>query len=582
MSSLRPIVPALSCSNSGRWHARQGVRSAALSAIALVIFASAAYGQPAYEIVARSGTGQAYSSVGLIQANDGGFYGIFSYGSGTPGVGTIFMINASGQLTPVCDFTDAVGAGPTSALLQGSDGAFYGTALGGADPDDTILFRIDAGCTLTTLAVNSNRFLRANGSLIQASDGNFYYTAWSVSDPGAIVKVDPLATPALTLLYEFSGIEGFGPNALIQANDGAFYGTTQSSSNGFGGGILFRIDAAGTLTTLYTFTGGDDGASSNGLVEATDGTFYGTTGQFSPLSTGGTIFRYDGPGILTTLHTFTGGDGVHPRGLIQASDGSFYGTTRLGGASGVGTIFKFDKAGTLTTLHSFDGSDGGYPLGGLLQASDGTLYGSTETGVVFRFTLATPTTISLTASPEGSKFGQQVTLVARVESDTNTPTGTVQFFDGGTLMATVTAVDGTATLKTRTLAVGSHVLSATYLSDGTLAPSTSSSALAVVNKASTKTALVGAPNPSGIGQTVTLTATVRASGPGAGIPTGNVEFFAGAISLGSAALTNTDGQMRAMLVISTLMNGTNVLTAGYMGDPNFNVSASPAWVEIVK
>ncbi len=79
-----------------------------------------------------------------------------------------------------------------------------------------------------------------------------------------------------------------------------------------------------------------------------------------------------------------------------------------------------------------------------------------------------------------------------------------------------------------------------------------------------------------------LTATVMASGPSGGIPSGNVEFFDGAISLGTAALTNIDGQMRAMLVISTLMKGKHVLTAGYMGDSNFNVSASPAWVEIVK
>jgi len=191
------------------------VLSGALTAIALVIFASASYGQPAYEIVARSGTGQAYSSVGLIRANDGAFYGIFAYGSGTPGVGTIFMINASGQLTPVCDFTDAAGAGPTSALLQGSDGAFYGTALGGADPDDSIFFRIDAARTLKTLAVDSNRLRRPNGSLIQASDGTFYYTSSGASDPGAIIKVDPLGTPAFALLYEFSGVEGFGPNALI-------------------------------------------------------------------------------------------------------------------------------------------------------------------------------------------------------------------------------------------------------------------------------------------------------------------------------------------------------------------------------
>ena len=96
----------------------------------------------------------------------------------------------------------------------------------------------------------------------------------------------------------------------------------------------------------------------------------------------GTVFKLDAAGTLTTLHSFTGGsDGAYPyAGLIQATDGSFYGTTS-GGASGVGTVFKLDAAGTLTTLHSFTGgSDGGYPHAGVIQATDGSFYGTTDPG----------------------------------------------------------------------------------------------------------------------------------------------------------------------------------------------------------
>src|SRR5213592_228183 len=96
----------------------------------------------------------------------------------------------------------------------------------------------------------------------------------------------------------------------------------------------------------------------------------------------GTAFKMDGAGTLTTLHSFAGKDGANPyAGLIQASDGSFYGTTYGGGASNVGTVFKVDPVGTLTTPHSFTGTDGTRPHG-LIQASDGSFYGTTSYGGV--------------------------------------------------------------------------------------------------------------------------------------------------------------------------------------------------------
>ena len=80
-----------------------------------------------------------------------------------------------------------------------------------------------------------------------------------------------------------------------------------------------------------------------------------------------------GPATLTTLHSFNAGiEGAAPHaGVIQASDGRFYGTTGVGGASDAGTIFKLDAAGTLTTLHSFT-VGGGYPSAGLIQARTAT------------------------------------------------------------------------------------------------------------------------------------------------------------------------------------------------------------------
>src|SRR6266540_191762 len=173
---------------------------------------------------------------------------------------------------------------------------------------------------------------------------------------------------------------------LIQSNDGNFYGTT-SGGGASSLGTLFKVDASGTLTTLHSFTGSDGAYPSAGLIQASDGSFYGTTsdggaswnGDLFP--EGGTVFKLDAAGTLTTLHSFTGIDGRWPLvGLIQARDGSFYGTTSSGGTSercgdfGCGTVFKIDAAGTLTTLHSFTGTypgdDGGPSV--LIQASDGS------------------------------------------------------------------------------------------------------------------------------------------------------------------------------------------------------------------
>lgn len=86
-------------------------------------------------------------------------------------------------------------------------------------------------------------------------------------------------------------------------------------------------------------------------------------------------------GALTTLVSFNGTNGSYPvAGLVQGSDGNFYGATVLGGANNRGTVFKMTPAGALTTLVSFNGLNGSSPFAALVQGTNGNFYGTTAGG----------------------------------------------------------------------------------------------------------------------------------------------------------------------------------------------------------
>jgi uncharacterized repeat protein (TIGR03803 family) len=220
-----------------------------------------------------------------------------------------------------------------------------------------------------------------------------------------------IASPAqvLTTLHDFQGppSDGANPQAgLVRASDGNFYGTTfggGAHTNGNclsndGCGTVFKITPTGTLTVLYSFCSQNncsDGADPQaGLVQGSDGNFYGTTevggtGTECFYRTCGTVFKITPQGTLTTLYSFCSqshcDDGANPSApVVQASDGNFYGTTFEGGILchpvGCGTVFKITTGGVLTTLHRFNADDGYWPFSGLVQATDGNLYGTTNLG----------------------------------------------------------------------------------------------------------------------------------------------------------------------------------------------------------
>ena len=179
------------------------------------------------------------------------------------------------------------------------------------------------------------------------------------------------------------GVDGANPyGGLIQASDGSLYGTT-SSGGANNAGTIFKINQAGAFATLHDFAGSDGASPVSSLIQGPDGALYGTTSA-GGASGWGTIFKIDADGTaFTTLHDFAGSPGgANPQtGLTLGADGNLYGSTTYGGANDYGTIFKTDKSGvTFTTLHNFVWSDGVYPGSDLVQGTDGFLYGTTVEG----------------------------------------------------------------------------------------------------------------------------------------------------------------------------------------------------------
>lgn len=350
----------------------------------------------------------------LIQASDGNLYGVTDQGgtasSPSYGCGIVFKATPNGTITPsdtetvLHSFAGGTTDGCTpSGLIQASDGNFYGVASGGGANNDGVVFKITPSGTESILYAFAGGADGAGpNSLIQASDGNFYGLTYygGSSNDGVLFKITPTGTESV--LYSFAG--GAPGISLIQGDDGNFYATTfyggtsgecgNPSVNPYptaGNGVVFRLTANGTETVLHSFAGGTtDGCQPGGLIQASDGNFYGVT-LGGGANNAGVVFKITPTGIESVLYSFSGGttDGTYGGKLIQASDGNLYGITVRGGIvanpcdylNGNGVLFKITLTGTETVLHAFaGGSTEGCLPDSLIQASDGTLYGATLGG----------------------------------------------------------------------------------------------------------------------------------------------------------------------------------------------------------
>lgn len=322
----------------------------------------------------------------------------------------------------IASFDGINGAYPEYATLaQGRDGNFYGTLFYGCTNGSVcIVYKVTPQGKLTHFCAQLNcpDIIQPYGGLVLATDGNFYGTTaqGGTYTWGTVFKMTPAG--AVTIVYSFCAIQPTCADGLfplfgvIQGSNGKFYGTTPSAAVTGSQGTVFQLTAGGVLTTLHSFNGSDGSNPSGPLVQGSDGNFYGET-LSGGLYGNGTIFKITASGKFATLHNFTGVDGSEPSlGLIQALDGNFYGTAQFGGANGGGTIFKMTPAGSLKTLYNFCNQpnciDGNRPISPLVQATDGNFYGTSggggAWGTIFQVTPSgTLTTLhTLTGPPDGS------------------------------------------------------------------------------------------------------------------------------------------------------------------------------------
>ncbi len=365
-------------------------------------------------------------------------------------------------------------------------------------------------------------------------------------------------------------------------------GTPTGSVDFFDGTTLLGAvpvtQAAGAGSAQLTTNGLSVGSHAISAVYSGDGSFTGSTGSTTQAvnkASSTTTITQNGPIVQGQPVTFSAsvafvapGAGT-PTGTVQF---------KLNGAA-QGTPVALDGSGNATSAPITGLTPGGYTITAV-YSGDGNLLPST--GTIGQNVNPASTSITLHSSGSPSSYGSSVTLLATVDIQAGavgTPTGTVDFYDGGTLLGASDLVDNgggpQASISVSNLAVGHHALTAQYLGEADFAGSTSNTVDQAVNGDPTTIAVVSLGNPTVYHSPVTFRATVTPTVANPNAVTGLVTFYDGTTVIGASSVSGAGGTGTASITVSNLGAGSHTIKAQYSGDGNFGNSTSSTITQTV-
>jgi hypothetical protein len=461
------------------------------------------------------------------------------------------------------------GSIPTGSVQFAVDGSPLGSAvsLNGSgvavsSPDSSL----SAGPHTVTVSYSpsvNSFFLSSNDSLTQ-----------QVNNPTLIAT-----TTALTPSGNPSVVgQGVSFTATVTASSGGPpTGSVQFVVDGrnFGSAISLNSSGVAVSTTASSLTAGTHTVVANYIPQGNFQSSSDTLTQTVNASTTTTLSSSQNPATVgqsvTFMATVTANNGSIPTGSVQfVVDGSPLGSAVS--LNGSGVAVSSPDSGLSAGPHTVTAT---YSPTGFFVTSNDSL--TQQVNAPTR----TATTTAINSSGNPSAYGQSVIFTATVApgSGSGMPSGSVQFVvDNGTPVTESLNGGGIATYSTNTLKVGTHTITANYTGDSTFGGSSSTALTQKVNQANTKTALTSSLNQPVFNQAVSFTAVVSVLSPGAGTPTGSIQF---AIDNGTPVNVGLTSNGTATYTPSSLTAGTHTISASYTGDTNFLNSNSTALTQTI-
>ena len=467
---------------------------------------------------------------------------------------------AAGSPSGTVDFQDggvSIGGCGAQAVVAGSATCVVTYPGPGSHPI-TAVYSGDTNFNTSTSAVLTQTVNKGDTTTGLASSVNPSVTGQSVTFTATVTATPPAAgSPSGTVDFQDGGVSigGCGAQAVVAGSATCV--------------VTYPGPGSHPITAVYSGDTNFNTSTSAVLTQTVNkgNTTTGLASSVNPSVTGQSV-------TFTATVTATPPAAGSPSGTVDFQDGG----VSIGGCGAQAVV-----AGSATCVVTYPGP-GSHPITAVYSGD--TNFNTSTSAVLTQTVNKGNTTTGLASSVNPSVTGQSVTFTATVTATppaAGSPSGTVDFQDGGVSIGGCGAqavVAGSATCVVTYPGPGSHPITAVYSGDTNFNTSTSAVLTQTVNKGNTTTGLASSVNPSVTGQSVTFTATVTATPPAAGSPSGTVDFQDGGVSIGGCGAQAVVAGS-ATCVVTYPGPGSHPITAVYSGDTNFNTSTSAVLTQTV-